>query len=82
MTEPSKYWFPAKRYGWGWGPPTVWQGWVVLVIFLVLVAGGAFTLLPSHGPLVFVAYAFVLCLVLVAVCWMKGERPRWRWGDR
>jgi hypothetical protein len=20
------YWFPAKRYGWGWGLPTVWQG--------------------------------------------------------
>ena len=21
MSEPKPYWFPAKRYGWGWGPP-------------------------------------------------------------
>ena len=19
MLEPDRYWFPAKRYGWGWG---------------------------------------------------------------
>jgi hypothetical protein len=26
-----------------------------------------------------------LCLataILIAVCWLKGEPPRWRWGDR
>ncbi len=23
------YWFPAKTYGWGWGLPVTWQGWVV-----------------------------------------------------
>jgi hypothetical protein len=26
----SRYWFPAKRYGWGWGLPVTWQGWAVL----------------------------------------------------
>ena len=31
-----RYWFPAKRYGWGWGLPAVWQGWVVLVGFIGL----------------------------------------------
>ena len=30
MQRNDKYWFPAKRYGWGWGPPNNWQGWVVL----------------------------------------------------
>ena len=29
-------WFPAKRYGWGWGFPIAWQGWVVLLVYLVL----------------------------------------------
>ena len=24
--DPPRYWFPAKRYGWGWGPPSTWQG--------------------------------------------------------
>lgn len=27
-----KYWFPAKRFGWGWGLPSAWQGWVVLLL--------------------------------------------------
>jgi hypothetical protein len=33
---PSPYWFPAKSYGWGWGPPTCWQRWAVLVAVLPL----------------------------------------------
>lgn len=28
--QQASYWFPAKRYGWGWGLPSSWQGWVVL----------------------------------------------------
>jgi hypothetical protein len=36
MDQRGEYWFPAKRYGWGWGPPRVWQGWVVLAIFFAL----------------------------------------------
>jgi hypothetical protein len=76
------YWFPAKHYGWGWGLPNVWQGWVVLVIFALLVGIGAAFLLPTHGPGAFVAYAVLLCALLVAVCWATGEPPGWRWGGK
>ena len=41
----AKYWFPRKRYGWGWGVPSAWQGWWVLAIFAMLVAIGAVLLL-------------------------------------
>jgi hypothetical protein len=75
MTDESRYWFPAKRRGWGWGPPSVWQGWAVIAIFAVLVLAGAIVLLPRYGSLAFVAYAALLCLALVAVCWIKGEPP-------
>lgn len=78
--QEHQYWFPAKRFGWGWGMPTAWQGWVVLIVFFCLVLAGAVVLLPGYGSGVFVAYCGALCLVLVAVCWVKGERPRWRWG--
>jgi hypothetical protein len=77
-----KYWFPAKRYGWGWGPPIVWQGWVAVAIFFILLAGGAFFLMPSRGAPVFVAYSMVLSVALVLVCWITGEPPRWRWGGK
>ena len=81
MSVEPKYWFPAKRYGWGWGLPTAWQGWIVIGIFASLILAGAVVLLPSRGPAVFVAYAALLCVVLIVVCWFKGESPRWRWGD-
>lgn len=81
MADEPRYWFPAKRYGWGWGLPVAWQGWLVLAVFFVLLAAGAVLLLPSRGQLAFIAYVAVLCVLLVAVCWAKGEPPRWRWGE-
>ena len=54
MPNDQRYWFPAKRYGWGWGFPRTWQGRVVLAVYVIL----------------------------IAVCWAKGEPPRWRWGER
>ena len=81
MSNPQKYWFPAKRYGWGWGVPSTWQGWAVVVAFVALLAGGSF-FLPRLGAVVFAGYAIVLTLLLVAVCWLKGEPPHWRWGPK
>jgi hypothetical protein len=30
----------------------------------------------------YLLYVIVLCALLIAVCWRKGEPPRWRWGER
>ena len=79
--SPPKYWFPAKRYGWGWGPPCTCQGWVVLLAYLVLVVAGIPFVQASEGNIVYVAYVMALTAVLIAICWFTGERPRWRWGD-
>jgi hypothetical protein len=76
----SKYWFPAKRYGWGWGLPVAWQGWVVLGVYLVLVLAGIPFVNSAARVLLFVLYVAALSLVLVAICWRTGEPPRWRWG--
>jgi hypothetical protein len=67
--EVETFWFPAKRYGWGWGPPVRWQGWAVLVVYALLLTA-------------FLLSSVVLTVLLLIVCWLKGERPRWRWGDR
>lgn len=82
MSDTQKYWFPAKQYGWGWGIPAVWQGWLVLFGFIVLQSGGALVLEPQNNRLGFSAYTALLCLVLLAICWIKGEPPRWRWGGK
>lgn len=76
----ADYWFPAKRYGWGWGVPRAWQGWVVLAAFTGLVALGVL-FQGRLGLIGFIAYTAFISLVLIVVCWLKGEPPRWRWGD-
>lgn len=76
-----RYWFPAKRYGWGWGLPATWQGWIVLLAWLAFLISVGIFLAPRSLPLYDLAVA-VLCAALVAVAYAKGEPPRWRWGDR
>jgi hypothetical protein len=75
-----RYWFHAKRYGWGWGLPATWEGWLVLVGYLFLVLGAVPVLQASRGSAAYLAFVFLLTVVLVLICWAKGEPPRWRWG--
>jgi hypothetical protein len=78
----SKYWFRAKRHGWGWGLPMTWQGWGVLLVYVALVLGGIPLIQASKGDLVYVVYLCILTAVLVVICRLKGEPARWRWGKR
>ena len=47
MQNERKYWFSAKRYGWGWGIPSSWHGWLVLTVFVALVVVGSFLFSPN-----------------------------------
>lgn len=88
----DQLWFHARRYGWGWEPVT-WQGWVAMAIYLALLLGWLgyyiFAAVQSGHEITiglhFVSLAdllppLALTAVFLAVCWIKGERPRWRWG--
>ena len=81
-SDEQHYWFPAKRYGWGWGLPIAWQGWAVLMGFLSLLVLGVRLFPPEESMLTFVVYVGVLTALLFAICYVKGEPPRWRWGDK
>jgi len=78
----TRYWFPAKRYGWGWGLPVAWQGWVVLATHLALLVLGFALIDLNANALGFLLYVGVITAALLVVCWRKGEPPRWRWGSR
>jgi hypothetical protein len=83
MRDPSSFWFPAKRYGFGWALPTRWQGWAVLAVYCVLVLAGVRFLQVERGTPAFLAYLVAITVMLVAIVAAKGERPlRWRWGKR
>ena len=77
----KQYWFPAKRYGWGWGPPNCWQGWAVMVAHLVVVFWSIFVALRTGNWLVFYAVLAVSTVLLLLICWWRGEPPRWRWDE-
>jgi hypothetical protein len=81
MAREGRYWFPAKRYGWGWGLPGTWEGWLVLAAFVVLIGAGVWLFPPAVMPGFFFTCVLVLSVLLAGVCWLTGEPPRWRWGD-
>ena len=80
MPAQREYWFRAKRYGWGWGLPATWQGWMVLVAFVALLVLGS-NIFPRRREFwSYLAYVAVLAVLLTGICWLKGEPLRWRWG--
>lgn len=81
MNESKRYWFPAKKYGWGWGMPATWQGWLVLGAYLALALGGLYFIDPRTDVIGYLLYVALLSAIVVAICWRTGEPPRWRWGD-
>ena len=84
--NPQGYWFKSKLYGWGWTPAR-WQGWVVLVIFLVLVIFNAWRVenIAGTGTAFVNKYflqTFILTVILIIICYKTGEKPSWRWGGK
>ena len=82
MKSAGKYWFPAKTYGWGWGPPSTWQGWLVLGLYLAGMVALALALDLETQIVEFLVGVAVLTTALLVVCWVKGEPPKWRWGSK
>ena len=78
MPNERKYWFPAKRYGWGWGIPSSWQGWLVLAAFVGLLVVGSLLFPPSAKLGAYLAYVAVLCGLAerraAAVGWGNDKR--------
>ena len=81
--NPEGYWFKRKLYGWGWTPAR-WQGWVVLVVYIIGVMAFAFTI-DENSPSREVMFTGILPIILltiglIRICYKKGEKPRWQWG--
>jgi hypothetical protein len=83
MNEKPAFWFPVKAYGWGWGPPVRWQGWVVLGLYFVLIGAGIHAFAPQGDVVALIVSILAATVALVAIVVAKGERPvGWRWGKR
>ena len=75
MDRNNKPWFPKKKIGVGWGLPITWQGWIVLILYLLLSFIGAMKLTnpPIRVPFFFL-YFFLLTAAFIFICWKKGAK--------
>jgi len=71
-------WFKRKTYGWGWAPAT-WQGWLVFLVWIIFFYLSLYYVRPAWLNNLLIFFSIV---VLFAVCYLKGEKPRWQWGKR
>ncbi len=81
----KNYWFKAKRYGYGWTPDS-WQGWVILAAYVASLLT-TFLAIDHHSHSVsdtLIAFApvwIILTAILLLICLLTGEKPRWLWGE-
>jgi len=83
--NPKGYWFKRKLYGWGWAPART-QGWVILlayvggVVFFAAKADDGMLLAEANREVM--VPILILTTLLIVVCYLKGEKPKWQWGKR
>ncbi len=82
----KKIWFKRKLYGWGWTFGT-WESYAVFVAYVFFLIYIFRTVdLSSHSgsdTLIGFTIPFLLTtILLLLICWWKGEKPRWQWAKR
>lgn len=74
----NNLWFKRKTYGYGW-TPTTWQGWAVIIIWLI---SFYFVITGLNSELVKLVSILILTGILIFVSCKKGEKPKWQWGKK
>lgn len=86
----SRYWFKARSHGYG-AVPVTWQGWLTVAVFVIVMTGLWFVIVPSGASSDVPWTALALWLTAVAIlttgflafCRSRTEGEwRWRWGEK
>jgi uncharacterized membrane protein YhaH (DUF805 family) len=85
-SQNTKQWFRAKRYGWGWYP-TTWQGWAIILLYTIattlhFINIDKFSHSASDTLINFLLPFIINTTFLLIICFIKGEKPEWRWGEK
>ncbi|MDE2435231.1 MAG: hypothetical protein KGM49_03120 [Sphingomonadales bacterium] len=83
MNDPQddNAWFAAKRFGYGSGLPIAWQGWVLMLGQVGLMAIGA-VLLARH-PAAMLAWVVIFAFLPMPLIAAKTRGGwKWRWGGK
>ena len=74
-------WFAPQSHGYGTGLPISWQGWLLLIGFLLVAIVSGVILAPLN------VFAYLALLIPLTVAFVLIARNttrggwRWRWGD-
>lgn len=74
----NNLWFKRKTYGYGWTPVT-WQGWAVIIIWLILFY---FAVTKIDSEVMKLVSIIIITIILIFVSYKKGEKPKWQWGKK
>lgn len=81
--NPEGYWFKRKLYGWGWVPATR-EGWFVIGVYVLFLINFALSfkgvVVSEKNPIQIVSPIIIATIILIVICYRKGESPRWQWG--
>jgi hypothetical protein len=77
-------WFRRKSYGWGWYP-CCWKGWLAIAGFFVAIVLSAviisnYTVSEESFVMIFTPAVFILAIILLILCFLRGQKPCWCWG--
>jgi hypothetical protein len=79
--DDGDFWFAPKRYGYGAAFPISWQGWAVLILYVLLI--GAASLLLPYSLIAFAGIVIVATAALILISAQKTRGGfRWRWGGK
>lgn len=82
--NPNGLWFKRKLYGWGW-TPVKWQGWLVILIFVLFMFLNVSNLgqFPTDSETTWFLFRILISVILlIIICYKKGEKPKWQWGTK
>ncbi len=82
----KEFWFVRKTYGWGWTPAT-WQGWLVLLVYILFIIWNSwsvdmYTRSVHAVNLSLLPRTLLATAILLVICYLKGETPKWQWGKK
>jgi uncharacterized membrane protein YhaH (DUF805 family) len=82
-TDDRDLWFKQKTYGWGWTPAN-WKGWLVILGYVALTLAYPLTHkgIQNFSIPLFLFITLALTVSMIWLCYLKGEKPEWRWGKR
>ena len=62
------------------------EGWIVILIYLIgilkiVLLSEYYAYSPRSVLVHSILPSVILTAILIAVCYMKGEKPKWQWGN-